>query len=65
MAKQAATSHSNDARHVTVLGQGRGYFEGKGHYRMLYDFLDKHLKQDRIWHRIVLLISEWRMSSSC
>ena len=46
MAKQAAASHSNDARHVTVLGQGRGYFEGKGHYRMLYDFLDEHLKQD-------------------
>ena len=46
MAKQAAASHSNDARHVTVLGQGRGYFEGEEHYRLLFDFLDEHLKQD-------------------
>ena len=46
MAEQVAASHSNDTRHVTVLGQGRGCFEGKEHYRMLYDFLDGHLKQD-------------------
>ncbi len=46
MAEQVAASHSNDARHVTVLGQGRGCFAGKEHYRMLYDFLDGHLKQD-------------------
>lgn len=46
MAEQAAASHSNDVRHVTVLGQGRGYFEGEEHYRLLFDFLDEHLKQD-------------------
>lgn len=46
MTEQVAASHSNDARHVTVLGQGRGCFEGKEHYRMLYNFLDEYLKQD-------------------
>ena len=40
---QAAASHGNDARHVTVPGQGHGYFEGESYDRTVYAFLDEHL----------------------
>jgi len=40
----AAREHGNDAREITVPGQGHGYFEGDSYYEKIFRFFDKHLK---------------------